>query len=137
MGEKDQVRWVGTLKIDPAISDIQAIEAAVQFVDIHTQVGAGNHSIATGVVPGGKIWVVTYCIAGNSDVSSNIFYSIFQLAVEKVRINQNATAVAWEMVKAAGNLIVDEGQHILFQHNGIANGVLCLSSLCGYQIDKY
>ena len=126
-----------TKKRTPAIADLQAIESVVQFYDLHTMLAAGNYVKSTDNVLEGKLWVINYVLQGNSDVNSNIYHSIAEDAVEKVRINMLNGATAWQLIISSGVFIVDEGQHITFTHNGLALGVVVLSTLSGYQVDKY
>ena len=77
-GETNKVNWHGTLKIYPAIADLQAVKDVLKkSVSEVNQNCVSFHRVLSPGVPAGEVWVVTNLTATNQTTMCDIEFEIF------------------------------------------------------------
>lgn len=137
VGESDQTRWVGTRKVYPALIDMQAPEAIINWYDKYPFVAGGTVTRYSGTVPGGKMWVITGITSYCQTVGNHQAHSIYTLLVINYRMRYQRNLGAYIPSVSSGIYLLDEGQRIGSTFNGVGAGHDCYSSCGGYQISKY
>jgi len=137
MGEANQVKWVGTRKVAPAIADLQAIEAVVTELQSVTTTVGGTNSLNHPAVPAGKIHVITAVVGFNvTTAPSYITHNIYEGDTRLTFLYTEPTPGANAGVLFTGLAILDSGQHIRTSIGGCNIGDAIRAGINGYQIDK-
>lgn len=158
-GESDQTKWVGvrptdpavvipvtesapltnilTQKKAPAIADMQAIDAVLQFYDVQVLGAAGDYSVSTGVVPANKIWVATFINSSTNDDACLMMQRVYEDAALKLVVNRVTSTIAWQVLLTTGYVVLTAGQKLEFRYlTSIADRMIG-SGMCGWQIALY
>lgn len=77
-GETNKVNWHGTLKIYPAIADLQAIKDVLKkAVEETDQNCVTSHRVLSPGVTAGELWIVTSLTATNQTSMCDIEFELF------------------------------------------------------------
>lgn len=136
-GESNQVKWRGTLKIYPAIADLDAIEDTIQQVVTGDAVSNVCTLDSVGVTAG-KIWIITLISAYNNDGTAGRVRLLKRIAAVDYMLISKITVALRESVDFHGVLILNSGEKIRAYLNAIQGATdTCFLIYNGYQIDKY
>jgi len=125
-----------TRKIAPAVSDLQAItEALSEMVDgtlVCTVVG----SLSSSVVPAGEIWIIKSVAACNFTTHCDIVIQA-EIGVDPTYLTYKPgmPATTWHTEQV--DIILEEGQNILYSFTFGGASDLCVATLTGYIISVY
>lgn len=114
-GESDQTKWVGTWKVHPAVSDLQAIKlitaSSINQVNQNCTVMKTFSSV---VVDPGEIWVITNMVIANAtsicDMTINSYINAGTREMAQFRSYEPGNIGSWN-----GLLVLEEGDLLRFR----------------------
>ena len=135
-GEQDQAKWVGTRKVYPAVTDLQAPESMVAEGDTLV-VALGSEYFDLYTVPAGKILVLNNISGSHSAATPTIimFYVKVDAVYHYFYIAPYGGAWEWHCFNC--DFPVDEGNKIGVRLVNVINGETKSCRLFGYLCDKY
>lgn len=136
-GESDEVKWVGTRKVDPAIADLQAIESFVRKVEMKNNVGAPNYNHDLYTVPGGKILVLSFIQAFCWQADPTIIAFALRKAPDDYSFYTAAYGAAFESHDVFETIYFNENEIVRIKWTGTLAATDVQAVFFGHLIDKY
>lgn len=128
---------VSTVKVLPAIADLQAVSGFVRIYDVDLNVGAPNYMQDAYTVPVGKIFVQEYLMAMCAQADPTLLEFAVRLGIVNYRYYEAAYAGAWTRHDWKTPMIYDEGEKVRVIWTATLVGTDCYVTVIGHLLDKY
>ena len=135
---RNNIRWNGMVKVAPAIADLQAIEAQIEYSFDGASGATGTITKNSGAVPGGKLWVLNHAIMWNDSGLLTLAQIILKSTTTEMKIMIGTAPAERVLTTFTGNIVMKPTEYVRFVFHGVpANDHTLVCTMRGYQVDQY
>lgn len=135
---RNRLTWKATCKVYPAVADLQAIEAQI---DYHFRAAAGAAGVITkdsGAVPAGKLWVLNHAIMWNDTGLLTLAEIYIKGDTDEMRIMISNAPAQRVLTTFTGSIVMKPTEYVRFVFTGVplaTNTLVC--TMRAYQVSQY
>lgn len=135
---RNRLKWNATCKVYPAIGDLQAVEAQIDYLFDGAAGATGAITKDTGAVPAGKLWILNFATMWVDGNACTLHQMMLRTAADQHKLLITGTPASQVQTIFNGFIVMKPTEYVRFTFSGIVAGADTLvCTMRAYQVSQY